>query len=58
VRSVLKALCFTLIGDLVRVTMHQDAPAFMQRLIEAVDFEADLGIGVQSQQRCPVRCGR
>jgi hypothetical protein len=50
VRSCLNALDFTLVSDFVRVTMHEDAPAFMERLVEAVDFEADLGIGVQSQQ--------
>jgi len=44
-----------LIGHLVRATMHQDAPAFMKRLVEAVDLEADRGVGVQSQQR--VTCG-
>jgi hypothetical protein len=34
--------------------MHQDAPACTERLVEVVDFEADLPIGIQSQQR--VRC--
>jgi len=36
VRSVLQVLDLTLIGDLVRMTLRQDAPAFMQRLVEAV----------------------
>src|SRR6266700_3645343 len=45
VRSVLKVLDFTLAGDLVRVTVHQDAPAFMKRVVEVVGFEADLGVG-------------
>src|SRR5271169_3502450 len=55
VRSILKALHFTLIGDRVRVTLYQDAPAFTVRLVEVVGFEADLPVGVHGQQR--VRCG-
>jgi hypothetical protein len=54
-RSILKALHFTLIGDRVRATLHQDAPAFTVRLVEVVGFEADLPVGVHGQQR--VRCG-
>src|SRR5215472_14751553 len=49
VRSILKALHATLICDLVRATMDQDAPSCTERLVEVVDFEADLPIGVDRQ---------
>jgi len=51
VRSILKALYVTLIGDCVRVTLHQDAPGFTARLVEVVSFEADRPVGVHGQQR-------
>ena len=54
-RPILKAPHFTLAGDRVRVTVHQDAPAFTVRLVEVAGFEADLPVGVHGQQR--VRCG-
>ena len=54
-RSVLQAPYVELVDDPVRVTVHQDAPAFMARLVEAVGLEADLGVRVQGQQR--IRCG-
>src|SRR6185437_10630793 len=50
-RSVLKAPDFTLVGYRVRVTVQQDAPAFTERLVEVVDFEADPPAGVHRQQR-------
>ena len=55
VRSILKALYVTLIGDCVRVTLHQDAPGCTARLVEVVSFEADRPVGVHGQQR--VWCG-
>jgi predicted PhzF superfamily epimerase YddE/YHI9 len=48
-RSILKAPHFTLVGYRVRVTLHQDAPAFTERLVEVVDFEADPPVGVHGQ---------
>jgi hypothetical protein len=35
----------------MRVALHEHAPALMERLIEVVDFEAEVTFGVKGQQR-------